>query len=814
MLLSAPRRAAWRLRNLPLYAKGLAVVALPLVWLLVVAGAFYLVQRDSQSAGNWVRHTQDVRSEIQLVHTRVEEAQTGALGYRLTHDSAWLAPYQRAQQTLPAILDGLEAMVRDSPLQVARVRQIRTLVTEQLEDLHPLTSGGPAPGGAKPALAESGKTLAAVRQILNETMKQEDDLLVARRATARATQAKAYIVIVAGVLLAPLCGVLAMLLFTSAVARRIEVLDVNSHRLAEGRPIVAMRSGNDEIGRLEQSLGEAASLLARREAELRRSGEELEARVDERTSELAVANRALEAEVAERNRAELELADLNRRLEAVIDASPLAIIRLDLEGNVQGWSRAAEQLFGWRAEEVLGKPLPTVPDGESQEFQALLDRTARGEVLTGYTTRRRCKDGTLMDIRLWTAPLFASSGEVRGKIAIVADITDQIRLEQQLTHSQKMEAMGRLAGGVAHDFNNVITVVSGYGHMILDGVQNDPDLREAAEEVLKAASRAAALANQLLTFSRHQVIQPAVIEINVLVRDMERMLRRVMGEQIDLQVVARPEVGLVRADVGQIEQVLMNLVVNARDAMPGGGTITVETANVVLDENYSRTHSGVAAGHYVMLAVSDTGSGMDPETRSHIFEPFFTTKERGKGTGLGLSIVYGIIKQHSGDIWVYSEPEKGTTFKIYLPQVAAGSASGVADAAASSRVFGDETVLLVEDEPGVRKLVRGILEQYGYSVLEAASGREALEMDAGHKGRIDLLLTDVVLPEMSGREVADALAVSRPGIKVLYLSGYTDHVVIDRGVLAAGARFLQKPFTPEVLARKIREVLDDRSQAA
>ncbi len=807
MLFGAPRRAAWGLRNLPLYAKGLAVVALPLAWLLVVAIAFYLVQRENQSAGNWVRHTQEVRSEIQLVHTRVEEAQTGALGYRLTHDSAWLAPYQRAQQTLPAVLDRLETMVGDNPQQVARVRRIRSLVTEQLKDLHPLT-------GANPALAESGKALATVRQILSDTMKQEDDLLATRRATARGTQADAYAVIVAGVLLAPLCGVLAMLLFTSAVARRIEVLDANSQRLAEGLPIVAMRSGNDEIGRLEQSLSEAASLLATREADLRRSGEEMEARVEERTSELAVANRALEAEVAERNRAEQELADLNRRLEAVIDASPLAIIRLDLQGNVQAWSRAAEQLFGWREEEVLGKPLPTVPNGGSQEFQALLAQAARGEVLTGHTTRRRRKDGTVVDIRLWTAPLFGRSGEVRGKIAIVADITEQTRLEQQLTHSLKMEAIGRLAGGVAHDFNNVITVVSGYGHMILDGVQNDSELREAAEEVLKAAERAAALANQLLTFSRHQVIQPKVLEINALVCDMERMLGRVIGEQIDLQVVARPGVARVRADAGQLEQVLMNLIVNARDAMPGGGTLTVETANVVLDENYSRTHPGVGPGNYVMLAVSDTGTGMDPETRSHIFEPFFTTKERGKGTGLGLSIVYGIVKQHGGDIWVYSEPGKGTTFKIYLPQAAASEAGDDAGDPASPRLSGDETVLLVEDEPGVRKLVRGILEQYGYRVIEAGSGPQALEMEAGHEGRIDLLLTDVVLPKMSGRDVADALVLSRPGIKVLYLSGYTDHVVRDRGVLAAGASFLQKPFTPEVLARKIREVLDDRSQTA
>jgi len=799
----------WSFRDLPLQAKGLTVVALPLAWLVVVAVAFYFVQRENESAQHWVRHSLEVRGEIRLVHTRVEEAETGALGYLLTREPSWLVPYQQAQQGLPAVLDRLESMAGDSPQQLARVRRIKTLVAEQMEDLKSLPERVPAGSGSSPALADSGKTLASLQQTLNETLAQEDSLLAARQAQARASRDKGYAVIVAGVLLTPLCAVMAMLLFTSGVARRIEVLDVNSHRLAEGRPIVAMRSGNDEIGRLGQSLSEAASLLASREADLRRSGEELEIRVAERTSELAVANRALEAEVAERKRAEQELADLNRRLEAVIDASPLAIVRLDPQGNVQGWSRAAERIFGWREEEVLGKQLPTVPAEESRDFQALLERAARGEVLTGYTTRRRRKDGTLADIRLWTASLHGSSGEVRGQIGVVADITEQMRLEQQLTHSQKMEAMGRLAGGVAHDFNNVITVVSGYGHMVLDGVKNDPDLREAAEEVLKAADRAAALANQLLTFSRHQVIEPKALKINALVRDMERMLGRVIGKHIDLQVVARPGVGLVRADAGQIEQVLMNLVVNARDAMPGGGTLTVETANVVLDEN-SRTQSGVAPGDYVMLAVSDTGTGMDPETRSHLFEPFFTTKERGKGTGLGLSIVYGIIKQHGGDIWVSSERGKGTTFKIYLPQTAASTDTVVPGDPAPPPVSGNETVLLVECEPGVRRLVRSTLEHYGYRVLEAESGRQALETEASHQGRIDLLLTDVALPEMSGPDVANALAARRSGVKALYLSG----VAVDRGGLAAGARFLEKPFNAEALARKIREVLDDQSQAA
>jgi PAS domain S-box-containing protein len=804
MASTATRHAVRSFRDLPLYAKGLAVVALPLAWVLVVAVAFYVVERETENAGSWVRHTQEVRSEIQLVRARVEEAETGALGYLLTRQAGWLAPYQRARQTLPEILDRLEQMAGDSAQQTARVRRMKALAGEELEDLR-------SPGeGANPAIEASNATLENLRQLLDDTMAQEDSLLAQRRGRADATRNASYAVIVAGVLLAPVCGVLAMLLFTSAVARRIEALEANSHRLAEGRPIMAMPSGNDEIGRLERSLSEAASLLASREAALRRSGEELEARVAERTSDLAAANRALEAEVAERNRAERQVADVNRQLEAVIDASPLAIMGVDPHGSVQEWNPAAERLFGWRKEELLGKPLPTIPDEDAEEFQTLLERTVRGEALAGYATRRRRKDGSMADIRLWTAPLFNSRGEARGGIALAADVTDQRRLEQQLAQAQKMEAVGRLAGGVAHDFNNVITVVSGYGHMLLEGVKNDHELHEAAEEVLKAANRAAALANQLLTFGRHQVVQTKALDINALVLDMERMLACAIGERIGFQTELRPGVKWVSADAGQIEQVLMNLVVNARDAMPDGGTLTVETANITLDGTHAQ--GDLAAGNYVMLAVSDTGTGMDAETRSHIFEPFFTTKERGKGTGLGLSIVYGIVKQHGGDIWVYSEPGRGTTFKIYLPQASSSTAADSGDAA-PPRASGEETVLLVEDDPEVRKLARGILEQYGYRLIEAASGPEALAAEAGHEGRIDLLLTDVVLPEMSGREVAEALAVRRAGLKVLYLSGYTDRVAMERGALTPGARFLQKPFGPEALARKIREVLDDQWRA-
>jgi PAS domain S-box-containing protein len=807
MPVNAPSRAVLPFRDLPLRVKGLAVVAIPLVWVLAVAAAFYFVQRENQAAELWVTQTLEVRSEIQAVHRRVEEAETGMVGYSVTRDPEWLKPYEEAQLGLPALLDRLEANVGDNPAQLARIRQVKKPIAERLENLNWLPSRAAAEG-MHAALTESKGTLDSVRRLLSEALAEETSLLEQRRADAQIVWNRGYAVIAASVVLAPIGGILAILLFTSAVTRRIQVLEENAHRLAEGSPIVPMRAGNDEIGRLEHSLSEAASLLARRGTDVRRASEGLEARVVERTCEL-------EAEVAERKRAEEDLADANRRVQAVIDASPLAIIRLDMEGSVKAWNHAAERMFGWKAEEVLERPLPTIPDDEQPQFHDLLAGAARGEVVTGLQTRRRRKDGVVFDARLWSAPLTGASGEIRGQIAILADVTDQRRLEQQLTQSQKMEAIGRLAGGVAHDFNNVITVVSGYGQMLLDGLAANSDLREAAEEVLKAADRAAGLANQLLTFSRRQTTQPKLLDLNALVRNMERMLGRLIGENVELATVARPDIGPVRADPGQIEQVVMNLVVNARDAMPGGGKVTVETARVVLDESYSRMHAGVAPGVYAMIAVSDTGTGMDAETRSHIFEPFYTTKEHGKGTGLGLSTVYGIVKQHGGDIWVYSELGKGTTFKIYLPVAAGAANAGTAEAPPVRTGSRGETVLLVEDEQGVRKLVRGVLEMQGYCVLEADSGEKALDVCAAYEGPINLLLTDIVMPKMGGRDLAAALSPRRPGMKVLYLSGYTDHVVMDRGVLEHGAEFLQKPFTPDALARKIREVLDgDRSRAA
>jgi signal transduction histidine kinase/CheY-like chemotaxis protein len=380
------------------------------------------------------------------------------------------------------------------------------------------------------------------------------------------------------------------------------------------------------------------------------------------------------------------------------------------------------------------------------------------------------------------------------------------RTQDQLLQSQKMDAIGRLAGGVAHDFNNLLTIITGQSHLLLRQVDAGP-VRDGVERISQTADRAADLTRQLLAFSRNQVVQPKVLQLNAIVGDVTPMLQRLIGEDVQLRTAFDPTLANVRADAGQLQQVLMNLAANARDAMPQGGQLTIETANVALDAAYARQHAEVTTGPHVMLAVSDTGVGMDAETRRRIFEPFYTTKETGKGTGLGLATVYGIVKQSGGHIWVYSEPGRGTTFKVYLPAVADGVDRAPAGASGEPP-HGSETVLLVEDEHQVRQLVRLVLQHHGYTVLEAATPAEALDIATRHDKRIDLLLTDVVMPQMSGRVLADLLAPDRPDMAVLFISGYTATAVVQHGVLDAAKAYLQKPFTPAALARAVRHALD------
>jgi signal transduction histidine kinase/ActR/RegA family two-component response regulator len=442
-----------------------------------------------------------------------------------------------------------------------------------------------------------------------------------------------------------------------------------------------------------------------------------------------------------------------------------------------------------------------------------------GERVVGVLSIRSRQDGGFAEEHLTVATAFASQAAVALENSRLYQETQRAydelaATQEQLTQARKMEAVGRLAGGIAHDFNNLLTVMIGRTQLLLRQLPTGDPVRPAVELVEETADRAADLTRQLLAFSRKQILQPAVLNLNAAVASMGEMLHRVIGEDIALVTALDPTLGCVKADPSQIEQIVINLAVNARDAMPQGGRLTLETANVELDAAYARTHVGVQPGPHVMLAVSDTGVGMDQGTLGRIFEPFFTTKGPGKGTGMGLATVYGIVNQSGGHLWVYSEPGHGATFKIYLPRVDQAAEPASPRAASAPIAEGRETILLVEDEARVRQLACDILQASGYTVLEARHGHAALEVCQNHTGTIDLLLTDVVMPSMNGRELAERLAPLRPDMAVLYTSGYTDNAIVLHGVLDARTVFLQKPFTPDALARKVRQVLDARTRAA
>src|SRR5438105_6258333 len=467
---------------------------------------------------------------------------------------------------------------------------------------------------------------------------------------------------------------------------------------------------------------------------------------------LAVTGLSLGPATPRHERAERALRTANEHLAAVIQSSPLAIYTLDPTSTVRTWNRAAEALYGWRAEEVIGRPLPTI----AQDMEEL-----RGEALRGLEATRRRKDGTAVNISLSVAPLHDAAGRVTGILSIAADLTEMRQLEVQYRQAQKMEAVGRLAGGIAHDFNNLLTAIIGTTSLVLEDLGLESRARLDIQEIEKAAKRAAGLTRQLLIFSRQQVLEPRALDLNVLVGNLEQMLHRLIGADIELRTKQATALGAVRADPGQLEQAIVNLVVNARDAMPQGGRLTIETADVELDRGYVAGHVPTQPGRYVLLAISDTGVGMDGATKARLFEPFFTTKEPGRGTGLGLATVYGIVKQSGGYIWAYSELGHGTTFKMYLPRVAELATAPESTRGTPTPARGSETVLVVEDQEEVRNLTQRVLEARGYAVLAAANGAEALEIVDRHPTPIHLMITDVVMPGMNGREVAQLACAKR-----------------------------------------------------
>ncbi len=512
--------------------------------------------------------------------------------------------------------------------------------------------------------------------------------------------------------------------------------------------------------------------------------------------------------LAERYRA---LAESERVFAASFAEAPIGMAHTSLEGQLLRVNRCLCEFLGYSPEELMAISFMAIthPDDVEQDTREM-ERLISGGV-TKYVREKRYrhKNGHFVSATLTAVLHRDEKGAPKYFISTIADVTERIRLEGQLRQGQKMEAIGRLAGGIAHDFNNLLTVIIGYADLLFEQIPPGTSMYADLAEIRQAAASATGLTRQLLAFSRKQILQPQVLDLNGIVARMNGLLRRLIGEDISLRTRLATPLDRVRADPGQIEQIIMNLALNARDAMPGGGTLTIETANVELDAPWLVRNADAVAGPHVMLAISDTGIGMDPSVQAHLFEPFFTTKERVQGTGLGLATVYGIVKQSGGSIFVYSERGHGTVFKILLPRTEQLAESPNA-APPASRALGTETILLVEDQPEVRAVTRDTLARQGYDVLEGGNGAEALALAENHRGDIHLLLTDVVMPGMSGRELAQRLQTMRPALRVIYTSGYTDDTIVHHEILDPGITFIQKPFAPNALLRTIRGVLDAR----
>jgi len=521
----------------------------------------------------------------------------------------------------------------------------------------------------------------------------------------------------------------------------------------------------------------------RTEEELRRAHQELERRTDQ------------------------QLREYQNRLALIVDSSEDAILGKDLDGFITHWNKGAERIYGYTSDEMVGKPISLlVPKDQPDEILGIMQKIRRGESVEHYESVRVTKDGRHLQMSISVSPIRDSAGKIVGASTIARNMTAQKRAEDQLRQAQKMEAIGRLAGGVAHDFNNILGIITACGELLRDRVE--PKAEPYIQNIKTAAERGASLTRQLLAFSRKQVVQPKVLDLNERLKETSKLLRPLMGDDVEIVINPQSSSALVEIDPGQLDQILLNLAVNARDAMPRGGKLILETAAMDFDEAFGAQHPPIAAGKYALLAVSDTGIGMDAATISRIFEPFFTTKELGKGTGLGLATVYGIVRQSGGYIWVYSEPGRGTTFKMYLPSAEdkiGAEADSEAEAVLPKRH--GTAILLVEDDELMRSLTKQMLEEHGYTVLEARDGKTALDILASNHTAIDLMLTDVVMRGISGPELSVRLRNSHPDVKLVYMSGYTGELIAEHDVLQPGITLLEKPFTRAALLTTIHTVL-------
>jgi hypothetical protein len=504
-----------------------------------------------------------------------------------------------------------------------------------------------------------------------------------------------------------------------------------------------------------------------------------------------------------------QLRDSQNRLALIVDSSEDAIIAKNLDGIITHWNKGAERIYGYKADEMIGKSISILaPKDRTDEIPGILEKIRRGERVEYFESVRVTKDGQRLNVSISVSPIYDADGKIVGASAIARDITSQKRTEDQLRQAQKMEAVGRLAGGVAHDFNNILGIIIACSELLRTRVDPSTGWLEYIDNIRKAADRGASLTKQLLSFSRKQAVHPILFDLNDRLKEVTKLLHPLMGDDVQIAILPRAPSAIVEIDPSQLDQVVLNLAVNARDAMPNGGRLIIETAIQEFDEAFARTHQPLNAGRYVMLAVSDNGSGMDQVTVTRIFEPFFTTKEIGKGTGLGLATVYGIVKQGGGNIWVYSEPGRGTTFKVYLPCAdhKLAEAPMIRAETLPPRREGI-TILLVEDDEMMRSLTRQMLEDHGYGVVEASDGKSALELLATNHASIDLTLTDVVMRHMSGPEMVLNLAQSRPRMKVVYMSGYTGQLLSERDTVAAGIPLLEKPFTRASLLQTLDAAL-------